>query len=494
MNILPSTLTQEKAIAILGKAQYVFAAQMNGVAETATTQEVSDYFDVMPSEIMTTLERHYEEFDGDLVEDDWSPRAVLRLGMLLNCPVARLIRDTVLKIVDAIAASGIKNKIKALFSDINFVGWSNREIAKLLECGKDAVRRTRQEMEEKGEIPTTTGRACRRGEAVYQQVLSATKQSDEKSYVQQLQQREERDGVEEEEYYLAQTAGIELTPRTYSQAELDEAIALAVRDALIARKVELEEAAMNAAQDQLNAARFRADQLQDKNSQLQSALDHLQGLTQLEVKNQQLEQEVQRLQKALEITPSQQWANKDIFNRAAAKALNREVQQFLDKLEPDFHLRILAENPPTEEMLPQAIDLLSRAIARLMPVALDQYQEALSSAVEWKDLEYVVTQWEPFKVNIWNQLDPEQKNKLRSLRKEVKEEANNVQQEAPPVTTILPGDTVTFIGDPYQAQYGCKGIVIEAIYGDWKIQWQKPEPDGKLFYSRQSPEELTKVV
>lgn len=125
-----TALTQDTALDHLNKAKSLIMAMWQGTG-VATTQQLADYYDVSIDTVRSVLSRHRDEFDSDGLReikgkdlkalqsqgDDvmqlpekttrltvWTPRAALRLGMLLrDSDVAKQVRSMLLGLVDAIA-------------------------------------------------------------------------------------------------------------------------------------------------------------------------------------------------------------------------------------------------------------------------------------------------------------------------------------------------------------------------------------------------------
>jgi hypothetical protein len=96
-------------------------------------------------------------------------------------------------------------------------------------------------------------------------------------------------------------------------------------------------------QEQIQSLQNLYKQQKEQNIQLQQRLDEMEGLRKLEVENQQLRQRIQDLENSFEPQTGQDWGN--TYTKQGAKALNKKVQQALEKT---IDLRSLAQEPPKE--------------------------------------------------------------------------------------------------------------------------------------------------
>jgi hypothetical protein len=120
-----TALTQDAALDHLNKAKSLIMAMWQG-SGIATTQQLADYYDVSIDTVRSVLSRHKDEFDSDGLREIkgkdlkalqsqgsdtmqlpekttrltvWTPRAALRLGMLLrDSDVAKQVRSLLLDI------------------------------------------------------------------------------------------------------------------------------------------------------------------------------------------------------------------------------------------------------------------------------------------------------------------------------------------------------------------------------------------------------------
>ena len=264
------------------------------------------------------------------------------------------------------------------------------------------------------------------------------------------------------------------TPKTFTLAECRAEIARAVEEALIGRKTELEEAVSQEWEERLSASRQLVNSLKEEKIRLQQQVDELQALRKMESENQKLSDRIHDLEQALLNSTAQEWGQ--TFNKAAEKALNRDVKAALDKLEPDLHLRLLAESPPPDEKLPEVLNLVERAISQIMPKAIREYKEAIETASYWQQFEPIAQKWISLKTVIWAELSQPEKSKIRQLK------------ESCPTSAFKIGDRVIYRGSCYDAQSGCVGFVTGTVFNDFKIRWERD--DSTEFESRHSADEL----
>lgn len=520
--ILPASIDQEKAATILVKAKYTFAAIFKGVVATASTEEVAEYYEVTTSEVLDILGNCSYEFENDLNGDNWTPRAILRLGLLINCPIGSLVRDTALNIIEAVAKTSVKAKVKSLFADIDFVGWSNREIAKILECSKDAVRHTRQELEEEGKIPTTLNRRVKRGEAVYELTKSSHPNCKEMYLATSSQMSHSNTDATERKHTESDATvtisspshprygqagviaaeppnhwqqivefpdgsrelirnneldagSVDYPQKTYTltEAELQAEISRAIEEAKLGFLTELEAIAQQRVLEIIQAKDAVIAQLRSKSAQLEQQIDELKSLRHLEKKNAEMQQRIEELENAVEERAYQQWNN--TFNKQATKALNKDVLERIEALEPELHLRYLAQGLPSPELRSVVLNLLGQAIANLIPDGISEYRSKLEHAASWQDFEPVTQEWKSLKHNLWAELTKLERQKITDLK----------NAPSPPFKV---GDRVIYLGDAYDAQSGCVGEVVGIVFSDFKVWWRKY--DGSSFESRHSINEI----
>ncbi|ARV58095.1 hypothetical protein BZZ01_05100 [Nostocales cyanobacterium HT-58-2] len=512
MTTLPSTLNNDKAIAVLSKAKAPFIALWKGGEETATTEEIADFYDVTTAEIITTYERHYLEFEGELDgEDGWTPRATLRLGMLLNCPVAHQIRDIALTIIEAIAREEKQEQVKSLFANTEFIGWSNREIAKMLDCDKNTVGRIRNRLESSGEIPAATKRKYNRRGKTHEQaakkILSGEDSPDTKlnnwitisddhphyggqkaipCYSASSQQTfvEFADGTREliSNNFLIPSEEVEISPsrnRIYCQEEVEAIIAQHKReierleaDIRVGVRVEEHEKAISQVSEEITAAREIAKQLREENDRLRSQIASLQSV-QLQEENERLKQRIQELEHSIQFTPTTRGepelhlraiaARTDEFKseqklREVTRLLTMALASVIVNTPKSFYQPLVK---PASEILGTKAD--RKAIAqklealRGLPQALKEFREVLSKSESWQEFEPVALKHQNLKREIWGELSQEERNKIKCL-KEGHQEA--VALEVGARFAICPGTT-----NP------CTIIKIGSGENPYLIQW-----------------------
>ncbi len=118
-------------------------------------------------------------------------------------------------------------------------------------------------------------------------------------------------------------------------------------------------------QEQIQSLQNLYKQQKEQNIQLQQRLDEMESLRQLETENQQLRQHIQDLENSKEPRAGQDWGN--TYTKQGAKALNKKVQQALEKT---IDLRSLAQEPPKEN---------AQECLRLMGMALKNLASAMNN-------------------------------------------------------------------------------------------------------------------
>ena len=127
----------------------------------------------------------------------------------------------------------------------------------------------------------------------------------------------------------------------FSAAEVEKKIteALAQREKEKAEEelgkfVEIRDAALEAAKEEISAAKKHAAQMEQAKQKLieqliakDNELDHVRGLVE---ENQRLEQRIQDLEKSLEHSTRDSWGN--TFNKQAAKVVNKELEKTIEPL------------------------------------------------------------------------------------------------------------------------------------------------------------------
>ncbi|MCC5660287.1 hypothetical protein LC608_25585 [Nostoc sp. XA010] len=115
-------------------------------------------------------------------------------------------------------------------------------------------------------------------------------------------------------------------------------------------------------------------QQKEENIQLQQRLDEMESLRQLETENQQLKERIRDLENAFEPHQLQDWGN--TYTKQGAKALNKKVQQALEKT---IDLRTLAAEPPKENAT-ECLRLMGMALKNLS-VAMNNTQALEAAAI-----------------------------------------------------------------------------------------------------------------
>ena len=115
-------------------------------------------------------------------------------------------------------------------------------------------------------------------------------------------------------------------------------------------------------------------QQKEENIQLQQRLDEMESLRQLEAENQQLKERIRDLENAFEPHQLQDWGN--TYTKLGAKALNKKVQQALEKT---IDLRTLAAEPPKENAA-ECLRLMGMALKNLS-VAMNNTQALEAAAI-----------------------------------------------------------------------------------------------------------------
>ncbi|MBN3947143.1 MAG: hypothetical protein HWQ38_11950 [Nostoc sp. NMS7] len=117
--------------------------------------------------------------------------------------------------------------------------------------------------------------------------------------------------------------------------------------------------------EQIQSLQNLYKQQREQNIQLQQRLDEMESLRQLETENQQLRQRIQDLENSKEPRTGQDWGN--TYTKQGAKALNKKVQQALEKT---IDLRSLTVEPPKEN---------AQECLRLMGMALKNLASAMNN-------------------------------------------------------------------------------------------------------------------
>ena len=275
-----------------------------------------------------------------------------------------------------------------------------------------------------------------------------------------------------------QELGISSQPILFTEAELNDRVAQAIEQALIGRKVEIEEAALDAVREQLEAARSHSVELREKNTQLQLEVGRLQDLRQLESENERLTQEIEELKNALQRNATEDWG-KPVFNAEAAKVINKEVATLLEKFPPETNLRCLATTPPSPESLPEILELVGQVLQHLTQIGLTESRTALTNAKTWEDFDPIGQKWISIKANIWTGFTQAERIRLKQLK-----EARLLSPPTPPTPhsptekcdpAVLSVGTVVCHADPYTVASQFHGIVEQVFpeSGEAIVRWKE---------------------
>lgn len=428
--MLATDISQQVSYSLLSKSECLFAAIWHNPAGVVTTEDVASYYEVSVEEIIMFLDIHQEEFD--IRNDDWTPKDAIRLGMVLNSPVATSIRSLALDVIEAHKCKRKHEQVAFLLQKGNFVEWSNREIAKILECSPTVVGDARKQLEQEGKIIEFKRRKhSRAGKIVERQnqpssllmsrsgheqasnpdstvelpKVKVTSEDhprygqegviidDRPSHWQKLIKFE--DGTVEaiavkdldapstpfgfmssQSTETAKTATHSPIERIYPK---EYALAIAERDEQHKRELErvVEESRIKAeVEAEARAARKVAEQIEVQRAIASAKSEEVKKLQQ-EVDRlrglQQLEEENKHLRQEIESlrTQLQQQAVRGWehpLNKDAEKLLNTEVKSLVKNLEPELHLRSLASQAPSN----------CEECLRLMAIALGVLGEAMN--------------------------------------------------------------------------------------------------------------------
>ncbi|MEW6499334.1 MAG: hypothetical protein AB1589_43680, partial [Cyanobacteriota bacterium] len=111
---------------------------------------IAKYYQVETSYLLDVYAIHHEEI-GE-VEEKWTPRAAIRIGLLLNSPIASAVRSLALDVIEAYKQPTKRTSIRFLLENTQFVEWSDVTIARILECSRTEVGKIRKELEASGNI------------------------------------------------------------------------------------------------------------------------------------------------------------------------------------------------------------------------------------------------------------------------------------------------------------------------------------------------------
>lgn len=356
------TLSQEDSYSILAKTECVFAAYWHDPQGVINTSGVAKYFEIEIEEICSVLEKYGEEFE--IVNDGWTPRQAIHLGMLLNCPMATRVRSLALDVIEAHKSKSKRDAIAYLLKNTNFIKWSDREIAKILKCDHKTVGSARKELENAGKVVKFEKRTFNRNGKVIEQ--TPTKESTFQPASGEIPQMHTPNPDSFVEPIAVDNQ--ERHPPTYSEEDLQNAIALAIQEAKIGFGVEVEEAALRGVQEQMNAQAIAIKSWKDEAMKLRSRIEEMEGLRQLETENQKLHQRIEELEHAVQERPGLEWGT--TFSKQAEKVINKDVRKILENIDPDLDLRVLASTPPSRKRYREIFSLIEKAAYMLEIVPL----------------------------------------------------------------------------------------------------------------------------
>lgn len=382
--MLASDLTPQQSYALLTKAECLFAAIWHNPRGAVDTEAIAQYYEVSADAVLSILSSHHSEFEGELLVDNWTPRAAIRLGMLLNSPQATRVRSLALDVVEAHKCKAKKEQVAFLLQKAEFVEWSNREIAKILSCSPTIVGETRKELEAKGNVVRFERRKhIRNGKVVEREAAPSfmssgghEQPSNPDSTVTVTAIAHPRYGQEgvvvaQKEGHWQKLVRFEdgeepIADRDLSDyrpverrlpPEYQEAIAQLKEqhqreverlesDLKAGAIAQAEEVARKSLQAQIAAAQELANQKARENAKLRQTIAELESLRTLEAENVLLRQRVEELERAVQDIPAQRWNN--TFTKQAERVVNAEVQKMVENLEPELHLRQTAVAAPAE--------------------------------------------------------------------------------------------------------------------------------------------------
>lgn len=385
---------------VLSKAEYIFAAIWNKGSESISTEAIASYYEVNTGEVLDILQSHFAEFN--LNNDEWNPKDAIRLGFLLDSPIAAQVRSLALDLVEAHKCKSKKEVVTHLLQNAEMVQWSNREIARIANCSHTSVNRVRQELELSGNVVKSEKRKFNRNGTVIEQTPTKESLSQPTSgnlfpdkttkakVISPLHFRYEQEGeidgeppnrwqqivkfpdgsreaIANQDLDAPSTPITRKVPRQYQEAiaqmeEQHRAEIQQLEQRLMAGiKSKAEELAQESVRERIAALEAIASQKSAEAAKLQQQVMELESLRSLESENRHLNQRVTELQEALASRPQLQNHN---FTSAAKRVLNSQVSQLLQKveeLEPELHLRILAQDAPSNPA--EALQLIGRSLA-----------------------------------------------------------------------------------------------------------------------------------
>jgi hypothetical protein len=541
MNTLPDSFNETASYSILTKAECLFSAIWHNPKGAVSTEKVAEYYGVSTDIISELLQAHWQEFQQE-VANGWTPRASIRLGMLLSSVTATNVRSLALEVIEAHKIPNKRESVQFLLQNASFVEWSDREISRILECSPTTVGEARKELEKEGKIllfqrrkHTRKGKILERKNQDSSSFMSSSgheqpsnpdsfvepnnqdsssfmsttgheQPSNPDSYVakvkvsSQLHIRHGQEGTITGQANMTHVfvafadcpselvaiADLDLdsgsvpypqpvTAKTYTEEELTKCI----EEALIGRKVEIEELAARQLQEQLQASRNLVQQMKTENSKLQQKIQQLEALRLLEEENQRLQARNAELEKLVAQKPME-WANP--IPKAAAKVLNQEVKEALTNT---IDLRQLAVEPPKDAVLclqlmglalgnlAQAInntqaleaaaillgcEATKSAIAQRIMIekAIEDIRAIISTKCTWEQFWSVAEKYQEVKELYWTKLDSSEKDFIRTIKH------NHETQLSSPIKL----DKTVASSDIYSELYLREGLVVEEISSD----------------------------
>ncbi|AUB44986.1 ATPase involved in DNA repair (plasmid) [Nostoc flagelliforme CCNUN1] len=250
-------------------------------------------------------------------------------------------------------------------------------------------------------------------------------------------------------------------------------------------------------QEQIQSLQNLYKQQREQNIQLQQRLDEMESLRQLEAENQQLRQRIQDLENAKEPHPLQDWGN--TYTKQGAKALNKKVQQALEKT---IDLRSLAQEPPKENaqeclrLMGMALKNLASAMnntqaleaaaiilgseptpvviayraeqLEMLPQAVSDIRQVLAKpGCTWQDYWAVAQEYEVIKSDYLAELTTQETDLITALHKA------STQPD-----TIGIGSIVAH-ADPYRTLYVERGEVVEELGDEVIVAWDHWKEQSK---------------
>jgi uncharacterized phage infection (PIP) family protein YhgE len=242
-------------------------------------------------------------------------------------------------------------------------------------------------------------------------------------------------------------------------------------------------------QEQIQSLQQLFKQQKEENIQLQQRLDEMEGLRKLEAENQQLRQRIQDLENSFEPRTGQDWGN--TYTKQGAKALNKKVQQALEKT---IDLRSLAVEPPKENaqeclrLMGMALKNLASAMNNtqaLEAAAIILGSEPTQSAIAYRaeqlqmipqavsDIRQVLAQPECTWQDYWavtQEYEVIKSDYLAELTTQEKELITALQNASSQPDTIGVGSIVAH-ADPYRTLYVERGEVVEDLGEELIVAW-----------------------